>query len=441
MSHSKLAVGLSLVLAGSLWFYVQGILIPHQKAEAAASGKPRGILSDLYPRWIGTRELLLHGRDPYSAEVTREIQTGYYGRPLDPTRPSDPKDQQRFAYPVYVAFLLAPTIGLPFPLVRAAVFWLLWILTAASVLVWLRALRWKPERTTLLVLMLFTLSAFGVVQGSKLQQLSLAVGFLMTVGTLLLVRGYFFLAGTMFALATIKPQLAVLPLAWFVLWSLRGWRERQGFFWGSAGGVLLLAGAGEWLLPGWIGRFVQGLVAYQRYTRGGSLLDALVGAKAGTVLTILLLLVTATTGWLMRKETVDSTGFQLESAFVFAITVIVVPMTAPYNHVLLLPAILLIARSWESVWGRGGLTRFTCILATVVFFWPWVASLGLTLASLVMPAASVQRAWAVPLWTSLGIPLVILPLLFVLFLRYRSTGDLANGGSMAMASSSRDSRL
>ena len=59
-------------------------------------------LSDLYPRWLGARELLLHHRDPYSPEVTREIQIGYYGRPLDPSRPQDPRDQQGFAYPAYV---------------------------------------------------------------------------------------------------------------------------------------------------------------------------------------------------------------------------------------------------------------------------------------------------------------------------------------------------
>src|SRR5689334_25440194 len=101
-----------------MWFYVQWVLVPYQKADAAAHGQPRGNFSDLYPRWLGTRELLLHHRDPYSPEITREIQTGYYGRPLDPTRPSDPKDQQAFAYPVYVAFVLAPSVFLPFAVVH-----------------------------------------------------------------------------------------------------------------------------------------------------------------------------------------------------------------------------------------------------------------------------------------------------------------------------------
>src|ERR1700683_986511 len=45
-------------------------------------------LTDLYPRWYGARELLLHHRDPYSADVTREIQLAYEGR------------EQRFNYQI-----------------------------------------------------------------------------------------------------------------------------------------------------------------------------------------------------------------------------------------------------------------------------------------------------------------------------------------------------
>src|ERR1700740_3372061 len=103
-----------------MWFYVDYILVPFQQAYAAAHDHPRGNLSDLYPRWLGARDLLLYGRDPYSADVTREIQVGYYGRALDPSRPGDPKDQQGFAYPAYVVFYLAPTVKLPFDLVRKA---------------------------------------------------------------------------------------------------------------------------------------------------------------------------------------------------------------------------------------------------------------------------------------------------------------------------------
>src|SRR6266403_5151881 len=102
--YSIFGLLIAVLLAASMLWYVQNLLIPYQRADAAAHDRPRGNLSDLYPRWLGARELLLRGRDPYSAEVTREIQAGYYGRPLDSSRPDDPKDEQAFAYPLYVAF-------------------------------------------------------------------------------------------------------------------------------------------------------------------------------------------------------------------------------------------------------------------------------------------------------------------------------------------------
>src|ERR1700758_5674315 len=108
---SRSALLLSWLLAGSSCFYVDYVLVPFQKADAAIHGRPRGNLSDLYPRWLGARELLLRHRNPYSREITREIQEGYYGRVLDASRPNDPKDQQAFAYPLYVIWMLAPTVG------------------------------------------------------------------------------------------------------------------------------------------------------------------------------------------------------------------------------------------------------------------------------------------------------------------------------------------
>jgi hypothetical protein len=104
----------SLVVCFGWWRWAQTILEPSNTFIAHAKGIPIGNNSDLYPRWLGAREALLNHRDPYSAEVTREIQLGFYGRQLNPRNPSDPKDQAAFAYPLYVIFLLAPTVNLRF---------------------------------------------------------------------------------------------------------------------------------------------------------------------------------------------------------------------------------------------------------------------------------------------------------------------------------------
>src|SRR5262249_34303120 len=176
MAHAqKFALALAGLFCAGMWLYVDRVLIGHQVAEARDRGIPRGNLSDLYPSWLASRELLLHHRDPYTPEITREIQAGYYGRLIDPSRPNDPKNQQAFAYPLYVALLLAPTVKLQFAQVQVIFRWLLAGLTALSVLLWLAALGWKQSGMTAVTLTLLVFGTFPVVQGIKLQQLSLMV--------------------------------------------------------------------------------------------------------------------------------------------------------------------------------------------------------------------------------------------------------------------------
>jgi Glycosyltransferase family 87 len=413
----------AVVMAASVWFYFQRVLIPYQKADAATHGSPRGNLSDLYPRWWGAHELLLHGRDPYSDAVTREIQTGYYGRPLNPARPSDPKDQERFAYPLYVVFLLAPTINIPFPVVRAGFGWGLAGLTVISVWLWMSTLQWRSSRTTAAVVTILTVCSLAAVQGIKLQQLSLLVAFLIAAGAALLASGHLLLAGILLAAASIKPQLVILPAAWLLLWTLSGWRQRRQFFWGFLGAMALLLGGGEYLLPGWMGRFVQGLAAYERYTGGRSLLDVLAGRTGGTMLSVLLISGLAWTCWRLRCTATNTAGFDLSLALVLAVTVTVVPMMAPYNQILLLPAVLLIMRGWAGLWQRKPIGRMACSIALAIFFWPWIASLGLAISALLFPAASIRMAWEIPLWTSLFIPLAVLWLLALLLEEFLRTVD------------------
>jgi hypothetical protein len=424
LKNSRFGLLLALLFAGSMWFYVQQVLIPYQKADAATHGRPRGNLSDLYPRWLGARELLLRHRDPYSPEITREIQTGYYGRPLDPERVRDrrahepgadePKDQQAFAYPLHVVFLLAPTVGLPFSAVQAGFRWLLIILTLASVFLWLHVVRWRPSATVTAVVIILTFGSYAVVQGIKLQQLTLVVSALLAGCAAALVAGRFSLAGFLLALATIKPQLALPIAGWLALWAVSDWRRRQVFIWSFGLSAAILLAASEYVLPGWFREFRQAVTAYQQYTGGaGSLLDVLTTPVLGKVLAAVAVIAVAIMGWRVRRVSHDSAAFSVMLTLVLAVTLVIVPTFAPYNQVLLLPAVFLITASWKNIWRRNRLTRLLCGLALLVVFWPWLASCGLMLGSLFLPASSVQSAWAVPLYTSLGIPLVVLGLFTV----------------------------
>jgi hypothetical protein len=402
------------LLAVAMWIWVQKIAVPHQQAESQARGAPRGNLSDLYPRWLGARELLLHGRDPYGADITREIQIGYYGRLLDPARPNDPKDQQAFAYPLYVVFLLAPTVGLPFPTVHAVFFWLFVVITAASVPLWLQAVGWRISISAKFVWILLTLSCFPAIQGLKLQQLSVLVAALIAGSMSLLARRQFVWAGMLLAVATIKPQLVALPILWLCIWVVGNWRDRQRALWSFAITSAVLVLAGEILLPSWIHEFRAACAAYYQYTGGGkSVLDVALTPTWGRVLSAILVGMFAVFAWRIRRAPEGSAEFQWSFSLALAITLAVIPMFAPYNQLLLIPALMVIVRSIHSLWEKSLLSRFFVVVTALAVFFPFLSAVALVAALFFLPGPTVQNAWGLPFYPSFAIPVTILALLIV----------------------------
>ncbi len=404
---------MALVLAGCMWFYVRGVLVPYQRAEALAHDHPRGNLSDLYPRWLGARELLLNRRDPYGPEITREIQIGYYGRALDPLRPGDPRDQQAFAYPVYVVFLLAPLVSMPFDMIRAPFYGLLLVLTLAAAIMWVRTLRWRLSNFGIAILILLVLGSLPVAQAMELQQLTLLVAALLAACAFLIVSEKLFLAGILLALATIKPQLSLPLAAWLILWSLSNWRLRKTFLLGFFLTMGILFVAGEWILPGWHTEFLHAVAAYRQYTNGGSLFDDLTSRIWGFVLSVAVSIMAAVICWRLRRESETSTRFGFAFALVMAVTLVLIPTTSPYNQALLLPGIFLLLRDRPRLWKQNRPTRLLCAFAGAILLWPWIAAVGLTVASFILPASRVQQAWAIPFYTSIATPLAVLGPLFL----------------------------
>ena len=417
---------MSVLLAAGMWLYVGRVLVPHQKTDAASRGAPRGNLSDLYPSWLGSRELLLRGVDPYSPEITRQIQAGYYGRPINSTRRDDPTNQQAFAYPVYVAFVLAPTVKLPFSEVQEGFRWLLAGLTVLSVFLWLRVLRWQPSWTMSATLLALTFASFPVVQGIKLQQLSLAVAALIAGVVVLMVSDRLGTAGILLALAMIKPQLTLPVASWLLLWAFSSMRERWKFAAAFVITMAALIGGGEYLLPGWIGKFRIAIAAYRNYNESHSLLDELITPTFGLPLAILIVAGVAVACWRGRKDQArkDRAGgdrFLWTTSLVLAVTLVIIPMFAPHYQLLLLPGTFLLLRSWRTLWKKNVAIRFLLAIGVAGVSWPWIAASVLALASFFTPAA--QRLWQPPLWTSVMIPLPIAACLGLIVYQMQSSGN------------------
>jgi hypothetical protein len=416
--HSRLQTAVlflvALLASASMWFYVDRILVGYQVADAAAHERPRGNLSDLYPRWLGARELLLHHRNPYGDDIAIEIQKGYYGRVLDPARPNDPKDQQGFAYPVYVVFLLAPLIGLPFHEVQIFFHWLLLSLTAASVWLWLRALRWRLPLPATAIAAALMLGSVPAVQGIKLQQLSLLVAALLAGAAACVASGLLFCGGALLALATIKPQLAWPLAGWLLVWAVSDWRRRRRLLYGFAAVTALLWGGAEVVLPGWLGLFARAMGQYHQYTQNQSVLDQLVpGAFFGKILAVVAVLGCAFFLWRLRREPSDTPEFGRATALVMALTVLVVPMYAPYNQVLLLPAILVLLRDRARFTGRSRAVRFGYLAGTLALAWQWIASLSLSGAYLLVSPGWALSGWKWPFLATFSLPVFVFALAFL----------------------------
>jgi len=415
LRHSSIRLSIAILLATSMWIYVQCILIPYQQMEARSHERPRGNLSDLYPRWLGSRELLLHHRDPYSPEVTREIQAGYYGRELDPTRSGDPRDQQAFAYPVFVSFLLRPIVSLPFDAVRPVFTWVLVFLTALSVPLWLYFVCWRVSVLNQAAIVVLTLGSFQVAQGLKLQQLSLLVGFLIAAASASIKGRKFLTAGAFLALALIKPQLTLPLVAWLAVWTSgdikKRWQLIAGF---SIAAGVLFAGS-QIILPGWIGEFCEAVIAYRQYTGGAqTLLDMLLGRGAGTLLNAILVLTCTVVGWRARREPEESPKFLSVTALVICVTVVIVPMVALYNQILLIPGLFVLLKECQKP--HAAHSRFTRRLGEFGFLWgiwPWVAAVSLLIAAVVVSRQTILKMWFLPVYSTPSFPVFVTALLLL----------------------------
>jgi hypothetical protein len=223
-----------------------------------------------------------------------------------------------------------------------------------------------------------------------------------------LARRHFVLAGVLLAFATIKPQLVFLLILWLCIWVLGNWHERQNVLWSFAITMVILVAAGEMLLPGWIGEFRSAVRAYYQYTGGGkSVLDVVLPPNVGRLLSAVLVGIFFFLTWRTRRASQSTEVFQWVISFALATTLLLVPTFAPYNQLLLLPCVMLIARSFRIIWDKARLSRFFLVLLGVVIFEQWIAAFLLAAALMFVPAAIVQKAWALPFYSSPVIPVVI----------------------------------
>jgi hypothetical protein len=169
--------------------------------------------------------------------------------------------------------------------------------------------------------------------------------------------------------------------------------------------------------------FVAALGQYHAYTQNQSVLEVLLnqilGGSAddklshfgGQLLSVLAVLACVPLFWRFRREPANSPSFGFALALALALTVLVVPMYAPYNQVLLLPAILLLARQRANFQSRSSALRWVYRLTALTIFWQWAASLGLV-AIYFFSRPIALAGWRWPFFATLALPVCVFVILF-----------------------------
>ena len=404
--NSRIWLFLSILACGISWIYAVRTLLPWDDAVGKRQGDLKAQMGDLYPRWVGARELLLRGRNPYGPEVSHEIQIAYYGHAVaDDNLSSGHRilDEWRFAYPVYVVFLMAPTIHTDFSTVKRWAPLGLGLCAALCVWLCLRLLHLRLGWVSGMAVTLFTLASPPVVQVLEHQQLSVVTAFFLFAGAWCVRKNNLVAGGFLLAWSTIKPQMTLFPLCFFVLWVAGDWRRRWRLPAAFVGTMVLLVGAGEIILPGWIGYFLDGASAYQKYFLTTSILRVALGDTLGEILGAVVLIALLVWAWRNRREESDSPAFVSGfAAFLMGASVAFTLLT-PFNQVLLILPALLLVQDWKS------LPTFSRAIFAVCMAWPWIISAALLVWR---PNLNPSNRWPLlPSLLTLFFPL-LLPLLY-----------------------------
>jgi hypothetical protein len=417
--HRKLIFALLIALGTSYYYF--DLLLPRARLSDVANDMlgPYAYGGDFYPIWLTGREVLFHGSNPYTQEMTRKIQTGLFGRPMDPHRPADPPtDFRAFSYPLYADLLAAPLLPLSFNAVRAVLGILLPLLTAASLVLWLRAFGLQVSTSRLAIAIILLLVSYPVLEGLYAQQAGLLVGVALAMSMAALAGNRLILAGMLLAFASVKPQLVWLLAAWLVLWAVSDWKQRKSFLLAFSFSLALLVLVSQLILPGWFEDWWRSLVGYSHYTLP-PLTQLVLGRFLGIATGLTLLAFAGIFGWNMRRQPGASAGFALTVSFLLAVTVLLAPTGgAVYDQVILVPAICWLGFRRADILNASRPIRVLAVAALVALCWQWFVACGVALASLVSPGWAKSPAVLVfPTRMAAPLPFAFLALLLFFVVR------------------------
>ncbi|MEW5961505.1 MAG: glycosyltransferase family 87 protein, partial [Chloroflexota bacterium] len=225
--------------------------------------------NDFFVRWLGGRELIRHGTNPYDRSIAEQAQQAMFGRL---TRPED-KDQAYFAYPLYTLYFFWPLSLLPYAWAQAVWMTLLQFMLLGSTILAVRLSGWSPPGWLFWMTVLWGILFYNGARAIILGQFSILVGLALFLALWAIEQRRDGWGGVFLAVTTIKPQMVFLALVFLLLWAL--FQRRRRIVVSFVVSLLALTGTSMLLAPTWPLDFARNAVAYSDYVAFGTPLENL----------------------------------------------------------------------------------------------------------------------------------------------------------------------
>lgn len=289
---------------------------------------PGGI--DFYTVWKAAQALFLFHRDPYSQQVTQEIQQGIYGHAL-----TTPQGEYLFVYPLPFLLLIFPIAWLPF---TSALAWWLAFLQIGSIVVlilFLNHYHLGQRPLTRALYILWALLLYPSMVAFWVGQPAILVFLLFGLAWYAFIHHQDWLVGICLGLTLIKFYVIVLPLCFFLLYALS--RRRLKVLVGWAGVSVGLLAASFLVWPTWVPGFLMNAGLWTNQTEAlshdVSALQLFTDAAGAPLSTILMVGAAIILGLVALKLCVQALkGEQDQFEFALVITLLFQAFILPHQH-------------------------------------------------------------------------------------------------------------
>ncbi len=343
----------------------------------------RGTKFDFALVWVGAREWW-QLRSPYRSEVTREIQEYILGHPAQPG-----ENEYRFVYPAFVALVIFPLPFLPFELAVTIWLVLIQVFLFVSVGLLLNVLHWRPRPPMFAFVIISILALRYFWLNVLLAQTTAFVLLLLTVTIWLAHHRKYEWSGIVLALTLFKPQLAILPMVFWLaaMCFQKRWRALAAF----CGTMLLLLVTPMVYVPNWLSEFLAQIQFYGIYNQPTATWTLVVATFVGAPVSTLLLALGAGAAclflvWYARQNEKLAFGF----AWAVTLTLLFVPLAWSYDFlVMLLPWLVCLNALRQT---SRPIARIAFVLLAALPWWVSVIALGMSVQD-----AELLDKWVVPL--------------------------------------------